>query len=142
MNVDNLVKDLLAGKTSDEIAVEMAEALNAAIKEKESIEAKEAEEKAKAAQLAEEEAIRHQQKITRMRKIFESVGFYVGDFHDENFGNEILEKVEYDEDVWELCKQFDELVEGFLAILQFADTVKSNKNAKFNTDLIEEIFGL
>ena len=142
MNIDNIVKELLAGKTTDEIAAEMAEALNDAIKQKEEIEREAAEQEEKARVKAEAEAAERTHKIQCMRRIFEHVGLYVGEFHDENFGTEIMDKVDNDEDVWDLCEQFDELVEGFLAILQFADAVKSNKDAKFDTDIFKQIFGL
>lgn len=146
-NYDQVLERLFAGETPEDIAAEMAETLNAAVKEKDALAEKAAKEeqaaKERARVKAEAEAAERTHKIQRMRRIFEHVGLYVGEFHDENFGTEIMDKVDDDEDVWDLCEQFDEMVEGFMALVQLADKFKDPENpSKIDTSFLKELFGI
>lgn len=110
MIIENLVSDLLDGKTSDEIAEEMAEALNAAIKEKEAIE-KEAEEK----RITEEKS--QEAKKSAVEAMLSALYEYLLAADTDQELLQVFENFS-DEDVESLVKAFDKTLKEMACVIK------------------------
>lgn len=148
MNIDNLVKELLDGKTSDEIAAEMAQALNAAI-----VQAKEVELKAEEERIAAEQKAANEEAILEEKKcaIANMIAAFCDYLEVAEVEPELIKKLkEVDEEELEvIVEEFDEMLESATAIFKLANVLKdSSKEAKIscddayiNKDLLKGLFG-
>lgn len=140
MNIDNLVNELLAGKTSDELAAELAEALNTAIKEKEEID-REAEERriAEEAKKAEAEIIFEHKKDAIANTLVAFCDYLELCDVEEEF----IQKIENvnDEELEDLVVKFDEMLEGVMALYKMATLLKDkSEDGDMLSELLSSMF--